>query len=68
LAQNDFWLFPEIKFALKGRRFQDTEYTQKSVVTALKAIPQQEFQKFFQHRWSKCIAAEVEYFKGDPSQ
>jgi len=23
LASNDFWLFPEIKSALKGRRFQD---------------------------------------------
>jgi hypothetical protein len=25
LAPNNFWLFPNIKFALKGRRFQDTE-------------------------------------------
>jgi hypothetical protein len=27
LALNDFWLFPKIKSALKGRRFQDTEDT-----------------------------------------
>jgi hypothetical protein len=33
-------LFPELKFALKGRRFQDTEDIQKNVMTALKAIPQ----------------------------
>jgi hypothetical protein len=25
LATNDFWLFPKIKSALNGRRFQDTE-------------------------------------------
>jgi len=29
LAPNDFWLFPKIKSALKGRRFQDTENIQK---------------------------------------
>jgi len=28
-APNEFWLFPEIKSALKGRRFQDTEYIEK---------------------------------------
>jgi hypothetical protein len=26
MAPNDLWLFPKIKFSLKGRRFQDTEY------------------------------------------
>jgi hypothetical protein len=25
LALNDYWLFPKIKSALKGLRFQDTE-------------------------------------------
>jgi hypothetical protein len=36
---HDFWLFPKIKPALKGRRFQDTEDIQKKkVITALKAI------------------------------
>jgi hypothetical protein len=29
LALNGFWLFPEIKSALKGRKFQDTEDIQK---------------------------------------
>jgi hypothetical protein len=29
LAPNDFWLFPKIKIALKGRSFQDTEDIQK---------------------------------------
>jgi histone-lysine N-methyltransferase SETMAR len=70
LAPNDFWLFPKIKSALKGRRFQDIKDIQK-VTTALKAVPQQEFPKYFQqcqHRWAKCIAAQGEHFQGDPSQ
>jgi len=39
-------------------------------MTALKAIPQQEFQKRFQqwqHHWANCIVAEGEYFEGDLS-
>jgi transposase len=71
LAAIDFWLFPKTKSALKWRHFQDTEDIQKNVTTALKAIPQQEFQKCFQkwqHRWTKCVDAQGEYFRGDPSQ
>jgi hypothetical protein len=45
LAPNDFQLFPRIKSALKGQRFQNTEDIQKNVTMALKAVPQQEFQK-----------------------
>jgi hypothetical protein len=29
LAPNDIWLFPELKSALKGRRFRDTKDTKK---------------------------------------
>jgi hypothetical protein len=29
LAPNDFWLFPKIKYALRGQRFQDIEDIQK---------------------------------------
>jgi hypothetical protein len=71
VAPNDFWLFSEIKCALKGRRFQDIENIQRNVMAALKVIPQQEFQKClqqWQHHWDKCIAAEGEYFEGDTSQ
>jgi hypothetical protein len=73
LPPNDLGLFPKIKSALKGRRFQIIEDIQKrrKNVTALKAIRQRQFQKYFQqwqHRWAKCIAAQGEYFKGDPSQ
>jgi hypothetical protein len=45
LAPNDFWLFPKIKCALKGRRFQDIEDIpptpkKENVTTVLKVIPQ----------------------------
>jgi hypothetical protein len=38
---------------------------------ALKAIPQQAFQKRFhqwQYHWAKFVAAQGEYLEGDPSQ
>jgi hypothetical protein len=70
LGPNDFWLFQKIKkSALNGQRFRDIEDIQKDVTTALKAVPQQEFLNCFQqwqHRWTKCIAAEREYWKVTP--
>jgi hypothetical protein len=57
----------KLKYALKGQRFQDTENIQIYVTTVLKAVPQQEFLKYFQqwqHRWAKFIAAQGEYIKG----
>jgi hypothetical protein len=71
LAPNDFWLFPKVKSALEGLRLQDIEGIRKTMIIALKGIPQQAFQKCFhqwQHCWSKCIGAQEESFKGDPSQ
>jgi histone-lysine N-methyltransferase SETMAR len=69
LTPNDFWLFTKIKSDLKGRRFQDIEDIQNEVTTAQKNVPQQ-FNSFqqWQHRWAKCIAAQGEYFEGDPYQ
>jgi hypothetical protein len=52
------------KVCLKGGRFQDAERHPKNVMMALKAIPQQDFQKC----WVKCIAAQGEYFEGDSCQ
>jgi len=43
LAPNNVWMYPNIKSALKGRRFQDTEDLQKNVTMALKTLPKQEF-------------------------
>jgi hypothetical protein len=62
LAPNDFWQFPKLKSALKGRRFQIVENINKCDA-ALNGIPQQEFRKCFynwERRWAKCLAAEEE--------
>jgi len=48
LAVNDFWVFPKIKCALKGRKCQDIEDIQENMTKPLKAIPQEEFQKYIQ--------------------
>jgi hypothetical protein len=50
---------------------KDIEYSQTNVTMALKDIPQQALEKYFQrwqHRWVKSIAAQGEYLEGDPSQ
>jgi len=70
LAPKVLCLFSKIKSALKGRMFQNTEYIQRKGKT-LNTIPQKCFQKCFQqwkHRSAKCIAAQVNYLEGDPSQ
>jgi hypothetical protein len=50
LAANNFWLFPDIKSALKGRSFQDIKDIRKNMKTALKVTAQQEFLRCFQQR------------------
>jgi hypothetical protein len=66
LAPNDFFLFPKIKETFKGRKFDDIW----SDMTALKAIPQNQFQNCFEgwtRRWHRCIASQGEYFEGNHS-
>jgi len=47
LAPNDYFLFPKIKDILKGRHFHDIDDIRSNTTAALKAIPQNHFQKFF---------------------
>jgi len=47
-APNDFLMFLKVKSVLKGQRVQEFEVIQKLVTKSLKAILQQEFQKYFQ--------------------
>jgi hypothetical protein len=65
-APSDFFLFPKIKEILKERLFDDVDDIRTSA--ALKAIPQNQFQKCFEGwtwRWHRCIASQGEYFEGD---
>jgi len=68
LAPSDFFLFPKIKEILKGRNFDDIDDIRSNTTAALKAIPQNQFQKCFEgwtRRWHRCIASQAEYSEGD---
>jgi histone-lysine N-methyltransferase SETMAR len=63
-----FWLFPELKTALKGHRFSDIADIQAHATTILQSISEEEFQKYFEqwkHRLTKCIGAQGDYFEDD---
>jgi hypothetical protein len=47
LSLPDFFLFPKIKFTLKGRRFEDTEDIKINVTRELLALHANEFKKCF---------------------
>ena len=40
----DFWMFPKLKMALKGKRFDDIETIQSNTTRELKAIPKSAFE------------------------
>jgi transposase len=68
LAPCNFWLFPELKTALKGHRFSDTADIQGHATTILHNIPEEKFQKCFEqwkHRFTKCIGVQGDYSEGD---
>ena len=67
-APNDFFLFPKITEILKGRHFDDIDDTRSNTTTALKVIPQNQFQNCFEgwtRRWHRCLASQGEYFESD---
>jgi histone-lysine N-methyltransferase SETMAR len=52
LALNDFFLFPKIKQILIGRHFDDIDDIRNHTTSALKAIPQNQFQNSFEE-WTR---------------
>jgi hypothetical protein len=66
LAPADFFLFPRIKTALKGRHFESIPAIQAAVTTALNEVPVEDFEGAYQaweSRWKKCVAAQGQYFE-----
>jgi len=60
LAAVDFYLFPRLKSALKGRRFCDSTDIMKNATDELKRLSQSGLQECFQQlysRWQMCIVA-----------
>jgi hypothetical protein len=55
---------------LNGRHYDDIDDIRNNTTADLKAIPQNQFQNFFEgwtRRWRRCIASQGEYFEGDHS-
>ena len=68
IAPCDFWLFPKLKFALKGEHFATIEVIKANVTANLRAIPIEGYQRCFEQlqiHWSKCVCSEGRYFEGD---
>lgn len=68
LAPCDFYLFPKMKIALKGRRFDSIEDIQVESQRVLNTLHPSDFQECFQkweQRWDRCIHARGDYFEGD---
>jgi histone-lysine N-methyltransferase SETMAR len=71
LAPCNFWLFPKLKNALKGQRFDELSDIQRNVKTLLQGIPENDFQDCFRHwhhRLTKCISSQGGYFTGDTNR
>jgi len=66
LAPADFFLFPRIKTALKGKRWGTVERVKKAATDCLLGVPDDAFQGAFDNwvkRWNKCVNAGGEYFE-----
>jgi hypothetical protein len=66
MAPCDFWLFPQLKTALKGKRFEDIDAIQKNATSTLNPIPKESFQKCFkqwQDRSKQRVSSHGEYFE-----
>jgi hypothetical protein len=64
LAPADFYLFPQLKPALKEWRFCEATEIIKNATKELKRFSQNDFQGCFQHiyiRWQKYIVAQGDY-------
>ena len=63
LAPCDFWLFPK----LRGCRYETIKDMKVAVTKVIDTRTQEDFRRAFQkllERYSKCIAAEGDYFEG----
>ena len=64
----DFFLFPKLKFHLKGRHFGTVENIEKAVTDKLKAISVSDYQRCYEEweqRLRSCVASQGNYFEGD---
>lgn len=70
LAPCDFFLFPKIKSALKGTRFESMEEVKRKSAELLNALTKEDFQHCFDQwkkRMERCVARGGEYIEGEHS-
>ena len=68
LSPVDFFLFPKLKFHLKGRHLGTVDNIQEVVTDQLRALPHEDFQRCYREwkqRLRGCVASEGNYFEGD---
>jgi len=61
LAPCDFWIFPKVKMAMKGKRFESIQDIEAATTAQLKTLTKEDFQNCFrkwQERWDKCVRSE----------
>lgn len=71
LAPCDFYLFPKVKSALKGTRFESVEAVKEKAAELLKGLTEIDFQHCFEQwkiRMERCRDREGEYIEGDHAQ
>ena len=68
LSPCDSFLFPKLKFHLKGRYFGTMDDIQKVVTDQLRALLHEDVQHCYwewEQRLRRCVASQGNYFKGD---
>ena len=68
LSPCDLFLFPKLKFHLKGRHFGTVDNIQRVVTDQLRALLHEEFQHCYrewEQRLRRCVASQGNYFEGD---
>ena len=68
LAPCDFFLFPKLKYPLRGTRHESIEAIKRNSLKELKAIPAEAYKKCIENwisSWHACIGSKGAYFEGD---
>jgi len=66
MAPCDFWLFPQLKTVLKGKRFENIDTIKKNATSMLNTIPKDSFKNCvwqWQDRWKQYVSSQGEYFE-----
>ena len=68
LAPCDFFLFPKLKYPLRGTRHESIEAIKRNSLKKLKAIRSEAYKKCMENwinRWHTCIGLKGAYSEGD---